>query len=336
MIAGHLDDGTPFHAPVGVMLSEGDGDRVCCHLCGRWYLSVASHLRVHGWTKAAYIAAFGLEVGNPLAGRRTRQRRAEALRARQYRDPAVQRAQAAARVRARSGALTVAAAEAARGRPHPQERLVKTLAALSAIRPAARAEGNRQRSEQHLSEVSAKVAAQFGFASFAGYVRDRLASGRSLAAISREAGLHKDWLSRHLPAIAPDLAAQRTRIRAHPGDARLLPAARAAGHADVGAYLRHRHLRQHRTVAAIAAEAGVTRWSVLAAMERHGVAAVPHATKRHRAASRSSSAAAPLGFTSVAAYAAHRRAEGATWRALAAESGLPESTLQRHAAGRNA
>jgi len=41
---GRLPDGTAHYVPVGRVLA--DGDRVCCHLCGRWFLSVASHLPV--------------------------------------------------------------------------------------------------------------------------------------------------------------------------------------------------------------------------------------------------------------------------------------------------
>src|SRR5262249_40597544 len=87
---GVLADGTRYYSPLGRLLV--DGDRVCCHLCGRWYLSVASHLRSHGWAKADYIAAFGLELGNPLAGEATHKRRSAALTARQAIEPAIQQA----------------------------------------------------------------------------------------------------------------------------------------------------------------------------------------------------------------------------------------------------
>ncbi|GAA2593800.1 hypothetical protein GCM10010399_25480 [Dactylosporangium fulvum] len=327
-MVGRLADGTAYFAPTGRML--GDGDRVCCHLCGRWFLSVASHLRVHGWSKVDYVAAFGLELGNPLAGPGTRRRRAAALRLRQDREPALRQAQGEARQRARSGALTQAAATAARGRPHPAERREKTLAALSAVRPAARAAGNRRRAERHRDEVAAAVAARFGYATFVAYVGARLAAGWSMAAVSREAGLHKDWVCRQLPALAPALAAGRTVVRPHPGDVRLSPIARSLGHADVAAYLHHAHLREHRTVAALAAQAGVSRSTVLAAMRRHGITPMPHASSRHRADERGLAVAGPFGFGSLAAYVAHRRGQGMTWRALVAESGLAESTLRRH------
>ena len=331
---GWLADGTAHYAPVGRLLA--DGDRVCCHLCGRWFLSVASHLRVHGWPKAEYVAAFGLERGNPLSGAATRKRRSAAFTARQAVEPAIQRAQAEARARAGSGALTVAASAAARGRPHPAQRRPKTLAALSGISREARAEGNRRRAERHREQIAAEVAGRFGFATFAAYLVDRLGSGASMAAISREAGLHKDWVSRHLPAVAPQLAeAQHAGGPARSG-LRLRPVAHRWGFTDAAAYLRAAHVEQHRSVAAIAAEAGVSRWTVLAAMRQHGIEPVPHAAKRHRAAHRSSVVAASLGYDSLAAYIADRRAAGSTWKSIAAESGVAETTLRRHGQTRTA
>ncbi|GAA2638313.1 hypothetical protein GCM10010399_84550 [Dactylosporangium fulvum] len=89
-------------------------------------------------------------------------------------------------------------------------------------------------------------------------------------------------------------------------------------------------LRQHRTVAAIAAQAGASRPTVLAAMDRHGITPVPHAVSRRRAAAHGRVVAAPFRFTSLAACVAHRRGQGATRRPLAVENGIPESTMRRH------
>jgi lambda repressor-like predicted transcriptional regulator len=328
-MVGWLADGTPHYAPVGCMLA--DGDQVCCHLCGRWFLSVASHLSVHGWTKADYIAAFGLERGNPLSGEATHKRRSAALTARQAVDPAIQRAQAEGSARSRSGALTAAATTAARGRPHPAERRVKTLATLSGISAQARAEGSRRWAERHREQIAAGVAARFGFDTFAAYLLDRLGRGMSMAAISREAGLHKDWVSRQLPAIAPQIARARHTVQPHRSDVRLRPVARRLGFPDAETYLRTAHVEQHRCVAAIAAEAGVSRWTILAALRHHGIQPVPHAAKRHHAAHRSHTVAESLGFDSLASYIAERRAHGVTWKSLVAESGLAETTLRRHA-----
>lgn len=328
---GWLADGTAYYAPVGCL--PADGDRVCCHLCGRWFLSVASHLRVHGWAKAEYVAAFGLELGNPLSGAATRKRRSAALTARLAVEPAIQHAQAEARARAGSGALTVAASTAARGRSHPAQRRAKTLAALSGISQQARAEGNRRRADRHRERIAAEVAGRFGFDTFAGYLADRLGAGLSMTAISQEAGLHKNWVSRHLPAVAPHLAGTRHTVQPHHSDVRLRPVAHRRGYPDTAAYLRAAHAEQHRSVAAIATEAGVSRWTILAAMRHHGIEPIAHATKRHHAAHRSHTVAAALGYDSLAAYVADRRAAGTTWKSLAAESGIAETTLRRHGGG---
>ena len=308
-----------IHAPIGQMLT--DGERVRCHLCGQWFLSVASHLRVHGWSKADYIAEFGLELGNPLSGPATRERRSAALHARRV-EPAIRHAQQRALARSRSGALTLAAAEAARGRRHPAERRVKTLATLAGIDPQARAEGNRRRARQHRERLTREVAARFGYATFDDYLADRLAAGMSMAAISREAGLHKDWVSRHVPLPGAGRGATD----------RLSPVARRLGFADTRAYLTATHVEQHRSVASIAAEAGVTRSTVLTALRRHGIDVVPHAAKRHLADTRGRTVARSLGFETLQDYITDRRAAALPWTALAAETGLPATTLRRHLA----
>jgi hypothetical protein len=323
-LAGWLPDGTPHHAPVGLLVE--DGDRVCCHLCGNWFLSVASHLRVHGWTKADYIAAFGLEFGNPLTGQATHERRSAALNARKVSDETIRSAQLAARRRARTGELAAAAAKAARGRPHPAQRRPKTMAALAAIGTKARNDANTRRGRQHVEAVAQGVATRFGFADFGQYVADRRAAGASLAAISREAGQHKDWLSRHVRVLAPQVA---LREQQEPHEREWRAVAQANGFADVGCYLRTRHEVQHRTIAAIATEVGLSRLVVTATLARNGIRKTAHATKRHDAASRARSLAAKAGFDSITEYLDARRAVGLSWKAMAAEIGLPESSLRR-------
>lgn len=322
--AGWLPDGTPYFAPLGGM--ETDGDRVCCHLCGRWFLSVASHLRTHGWTKDAYIAAFGLENGNSLAGEATRKRRAAALTARRITDPAIRDAQQSARERARRGELTAAAAAAARGRTHPLERRRKTVAALAAVRPEARAAGYARFNQERLLTVATRVAERFGFDDFTSYVRSRLAAGLSMAAISREAGLHKDWVCRHLSRVAsePELGG-----RPDHRDQRWRPILDRLGFPDLPSYLRTRHVDEHRTVAAIAEESGVSPRTVNAAMRRHGISRTEHAAKRHAAAARDEATAARLGYPSLTAYIEARRGAGLSWAMMAEESGIPETSLRR-------
>jgi hypothetical protein len=82
----------------------------------------------------------------------------------------------------------------------------------------------------------------------------------------------------------------------------------------------------------MAAELGVSRHAVQAALREQGVAVVAHAAKRHAADQRAAAVAASLGFASVGDYVSQRRAAGLTWRAIAAESGQPQTWLRRQAA----
>lgn len=318
-----LPDGTPAYAPVGVVVR--DGERVMCHLCGRWFRSVVAHLRSHGWDHLAYRTAFGLQRGEPLEGVDTRSRRATAMRARRAHDPVVRAGCEIGQQWVRSGALTKAAAEAARGRPQPEQRRRKTLAALAAIRPEARAAGSRRHAETRLRETAQAAAARLGFANIGELVRDRVAAGASLAAISREAGLHKDWLSRHLSTVAPEV----TTDSRHRQDARWLPTVRALGFPDVSTYLRDRHLTRHHTVSAIAEEIGLPRAAVQSALTRHGVPRQAHATTRSRRDHRAAEVAARFGFSTLDAYLADRRATGMSWRAIASECGQPQTWVRR-------
>jgi hypothetical protein len=204
-VTGVLADGTPFFAPVGEVVQ--DGPLVVCHLCGRPWRSVTAHLRVHGWTKDAYGAAFGLERGQSLEGAETRKLRAAALASRLVFDAAFREGSVTGRRRARTGELARDAAAAARGRPHPEQRRRKARRALAGIPAAMVAVANAQRGRRHLAAVAAGVARRHGYPGLGAFVLARTAEGASLAAISRAAGLHKDWLSRHLAAIDPVAAA---------------------------------------------------------------------------------------------------------------------------------
>ena len=324
---GMLADGTPFYAPIGEVAV--DGPLVTCHLCGRALRSVTAHLRVHGWTKQAYCEAFGLERGQSLEGQETRKLRAAAFTSRLVFDPAVRAGSAAGRARARTGELTRDAAAAARGRRHPEQRRRKTRQAMAAAQVTAIAQANTERARARLARVAADVARRHGYPDIGAFVLARAAGGASLAAISREAGLHKDWLSRHLGDIDPGAAAAVLQGRSARCDARWLPALNRLGYTDVASYLAERHLVQHRTVNAIAAEVGMSHHAVGLALRRHGLAPTAHAAKRHAASERATRVAARHGFDGIAAYIADRRAAGWTWRAMAEESGQPPSWLRR-------
>ena len=326
---GVLDDGTVCYAPFGEVIV--DGALVVCHLCGRSLRSVTAHLRVHGWTKQAYCEAFGLERRQSLEGPETRKLRAAALASRLVFEPAVRQGSAAGRERARAGDLTRDAARAARGRPIPEQRRRKAVAALAAIPPPAVAQANKDRAGRHIARVAAEVARRHGYADLSSFVLARVEEGASLAVISREAGLNKDWLSRHLGCVDPAAAQAARQQRPQRLDARWQPALARLGFPDVASYLHERHIVQHWTVNAVAAETGLTHHTVQSALRRHGLGRMPHAAKRHAASQRAAQVAARLGFDTMASYIADRRAAGRTWQAMAAECGQPPSWLRRQA-----
>jgi hypothetical protein len=329
-IVGVLGDGTPYFAPVGQVVAEGA--RVTCHLCGKTFRSVVAHLASHGWTKAQYCEAFGLERTQSLEGADTRKLRAAAFGARLIFEPALRNGSANGRQRAVSGQLTQQAANAASGRPFPEQRRQRQRAAMSAAARVRLARANRERASQHLAAVAEAVAGRHGYADLGQLVADMLSAGHSLAAISRACGLDKDWMQRHLPRLDPVVAATAVRRGDDRLDARWLPPLQAMGYSDVASYLRQRHLVEHASVNAIAVEVGLSFHTVKSALSRHGLAVTAHASKRHAAERRASEVAAELGFHSIIEFIDRSRADGLTWQQMAATSGQPEAWLRRHAA----
>jgi AraC-like DNA-binding protein len=330
-VADVLADGTPCYAPIGEVVIV-DGSLVICHLCGRQLRSVTAHLKAHGWTKEAYCEAFGLERGQSLEGPQTRKLRAAAFTARLVFDPSIREGSAAGRDRARAGELARDAATAARGRPIPEQRRRKALRSLAAVSPVAVAQANSERARRRLAEVAATAARRAGHPDIRTLVLTRAAGGASLATISREAGLHKDWLSRHLGDVDPEAASAVRALQHERWDAGWRPALSRLGFADVAGYLRERHITRHWTVSAIAAEAGLSHHAVASALRRHGLGQTAHAAKRHASRQRAGEVAAGLGFDDISGYLADRRAAGWTWQAIAAESGQPASWVRRQAA----
>jgi transposase len=328
-VVGALADGTAFYAPIGEVLVEGS--LVTCHLCGRSLRSVAAHLASHGWTKQQYCEAFGLERGQSLEGPETRKLRSAAFTARLLFEPAIRQGSAEGHQRARAGDLARDAAAAARGRPFPQQRRRKVKLAGAAIPSAAAAQARADAASRRRMAIADQVARLHGYPDIGAFILARMRDGASMAAISGEAGLHKDWVSRHLARIdhaAADLARQQAGERP---DLRWRPAVRRLGYPDVATYLRERHLEQHQTVNAIAAEIGVSHHAVSAALRRHGLDPVAHAARCHQAQRRAADVAAGLGYPDIAAYISDRRSGGWTWAAIAAESGQPQTWLRRHA-----
>ncbi len=326
-VVGVLPDGTAFYAPPGEVVVEGS--LVTCHLCGRYFRSVAAHLPGHGWTKQQYCEAFGLERSQSLEGPDTRKLRSAAFSARLLFEPAVRQGSAAGRQRARAGDLARDAAAAARGRPFPQQRRRKAALARAAMPAEYVTQASRDRADRQIIAVAAEVAQRQGYPDIGAFVLTRVRDGASMAAISRGVGLHKDWLSRHLGRLDPAAADAARRYEAQRADIHWRPALLRLGYPDVETYLRERHLEQHHTVNAIAAEAGVSHHAVAAALRRHAIAPVAHARKRNDARQRAAEVAARLGYPDIALYIDDRRSQSWTWRAIAAESGEPQTWLRR-------
>lgn len=69
----------PIHGQFGVLAT--DGEKVQCHICGRWYRSLATHARlVHDLYADEYKALFGLNVTTGLLGDATRALKADIAR----------------------------------------------------------------------------------------------------------------------------------------------------------------------------------------------------------------------------------------------------------------
>jgi hypothetical protein len=328
-IVGVLGDGTPYFAPLGQVVT--DGAKVTCHLCGRAFRSVAAHLASHGWTKTQYCEAFGLERTQSLEGPDTRKLRAAAFSARLVFEPALRQGSAHGRHRAVSGELTRQAADAARGRSFPEQRRQRQRTTVSEAARAQLAEANRERARQHLAAVAEAVAVRAGYADIGQLVTDMARAGHSLASISRACGLDKDWLQRHLPQLDPAVAATAIRRRDDRLNAHWLVPLKTIGFPDVASYLRQRHLVEHVSVNAIAAEVGLSFHTVKSALARHGLAVTAHAAKRHAAERRACEVAADLGVGSISEFIDRSRAQGWTWQQMAVASGQPETWLRRHA-----
>ncbi|MGH3409330.1 MAG: hypothetical protein ACRDRJ_43585, partial [Streptosporangiaceae bacterium] len=76
---------------------------------------------------------------------------------------------------------------------------------------------SRERADQYLAGVAAGAARRLGYPDLGTLVLARTGAGASLAAISHEAGLHKDWLSRYLERLDPSGMPRPSGPRGWPG-----------------------------------------------------------------------------------------------------------------------
>lgn len=209
---GHLwslADGTGLHAPYGQLVVEPGTGRVCCHLCGRWFVSLGGHLRTHGHTADSYREAMGLCRTRPLIAQ-TLSRSIAERQARAYRrSPAVRARLATGQHLSRTGQLTGAARTA---------RATSTSAELARLRRAALEAGRATRAARREQDLARRLAA-LGIDDLAGYLREACAAGASLRSLTRVTGLGWARLRREIDAagIAPRHRAGR---RSGPGTSR--------------------------------------------------------------------------------------------------------------------
>lgn len=179
---GHLwalPDGTGLHAPPGQLARDPGTGQVCCHLCGRWFRALGSHVRVHGYTAHSYREAMGLCRTRPLSAADL----SAAISARQaaaYARSAQVRARfATGQKMARSGELTERLRAAAAEGDRPEQ-----VAARRTHLAAGRATAAAQR-----RETLTRLLDELGASGLGDYLRSAYASGASLETLAAATGL---------------------------------------------------------------------------------------------------------------------------------------------------
>jgi hypothetical protein len=193
--AGHahlwsLPDGTGLHAPYGELVIESGTGRVCCHLCGRWYVSLGGHLRTHGHTATSYRDAMGLCRSRPLVAQTLSRsiaiRQSEAYR----RSPELRARLALGQELSRTGQLATLAATAHTTSPSSE---------LMRLRRAALDAGRMTRAARRDRALARRLRA-LGFDDLAGYLHHAHTAGTSLRGMAKATGMGWVRLRRELDA----------------------------------------------------------------------------------------------------------------------------------------
>jgi ROS/MUCR transcriptional regulator protein len=190
---GHLwalADGTGLHAPYGELVIEVGTGRVCCHLCGRWFVSLGGHIRRHGYTAESYRAVMGLCRSRPLIAQTLSDSIATRQRAAYKRSPALQAQLAVGQQLSKTGELTLLAAAALQADPPPE---------LMRLRQAALDTGRATRSAQRERALADRLRA-LGFPDLTSYLRHAQETGASLRRVARATRLGHSRLRRELEA----------------------------------------------------------------------------------------------------------------------------------------
>lgn len=182
-----LPDGTGLHAPHGRLVIESGTGRVCCHLCGRWYVSLGSHVRTHGHSADSYRDTLGLCRSRPLV--------AEAL----SRSIATRQAEAYRRSPGLRARLAVGQELSRTGRLASLAHATSTSPEGARIRRAALEAGRVTRAARR-DRALARRLRELGFGDLGGYLRHAYSAGASLRSLARVTGLGWARLCREIDA----------------------------------------------------------------------------------------------------------------------------------------
>jgi ROS/MUCR transcriptional regulator protein len=185
-----LPDGTGLHAPYGELVIEASTGRVCCHLCGQWFVSLGSHLRRHGHTADSYRKTMGLCRSRPLVAQALSRSIATRQRAVYQRSPAMRARLAVGQQMSKTGELTGLASASHSGGPPPE---------LIRLRRAALDAGRATRSAQRERALDYRVR-ELGFPDLRSYLRHAQKTGMSLRSLAKATRLGQGRLRRELEA----------------------------------------------------------------------------------------------------------------------------------------
>lgn len=195
-----LPDGTGLHAPPGELVIDSATGRVCCHLCGRWYVSLGGHIRAHGHTADSYRDAMGLCRSRPLVAkalsRSIATRQSQAYR----RSPELRDRLAVGQQLTRTGRLATLARTARATSASPEG---------TRIRRAALDAGRATRAAQR-DQALARRLRELGFEELGEYLRDAYSAGASLRSLAKVTGLGWARLRHEIDAAGITIRPSRT------------------------------------------------------------------------------------------------------------------------------
>ena len=170
-----------LHVPFGEWWEEDD--RVCCHLCGQWYVRLGQHIRAkHELSPDQYRLRAGRRAQRPLCATSFSRRMAERLATGAGATEGWQQGTRKRVERARSGQLPAEGTAAHRDRPRSGERAAAARAAGQRT-GRARAAAYRQR--------RTAAAAALGHKDLAAYYRKRYVEDRlTVEQVAKELGCH--------------------------------------------------------------------------------------------------------------------------------------------------